>query len=278
MKNVVLGIILGIISLVGAQIMAQLLSSLIIIMKLPKWMAYILFGCTYISLAWFFASIVCKKILHTTMHECRIGKIKIRGAWILCGILLPAIVTGIMLCMPGELISNSMRLQDKVNVIFLAIFYYGLGAGVVEEIIFRGLIMKTLEEKFSKKIAIIIPSMLFGLLHASSGMHITDILLLFIAGTSVGIMFSLIVYRSGSVWSSAIVHCIWNVIIIGGILKIGIEHAPEALFSYKLNLETLFITGGKFGIEASGIAIGGYMVVILLLLFLDKKNPSFRLK
>lgn len=51
-------------------------------------------------------------------------------------------------------------------------------------------------------------------------MNIISILLLLVAGTSVGIMFSLIVYESGSIWCSALVHGTWNIIMIGGILTI----------------------------------------------------------
>ena len=46
-------------------------------------------------------------------------------------------------------------------------------------------------------------------------------LLVIIAGTMVGVMFSMIVIESGSVWNSGIVHAIWNVVIIGGGLAIG---------------------------------------------------------
>lgn len=42
-----------------------------------------------------------------------------------------------------------------------------------------------------------------------------------IAGTMVGIMFSMIAIESGSVWNSGIVHSLWNIIIIGGGLSIS---------------------------------------------------------
>lgn len=41
-------------------------------------------------------------------------------------------------------------------------------------------------------------------------------LLVALAGTLSGIMFSLIAVKSGSVWNSGIVHAIWNIIIVGG--------------------------------------------------------------
>ena len=51
-------------------------------------------------------------------------------------------------------------------------------------------------------------------------------LLVILAGTMVGVMFSLIAIESGSVWNSGVVHAAWNIVIIGGGLAIG-EKADE---------------------------------------------------
>lgn len=51
-------------------------------------------------------------------------------------------------------------------------------------------------------------------------MNIISILLFFVVGISVGIMFLLIVYESGFIWCSVFVYGIWNIIMIGGILII----------------------------------------------------------
>jgi hypothetical protein len=98
-----------------------------------------------------------------------------------------------------------------------------------------------------------------------------DVLALLIAGTSVGVMFSMIVYQSGSIWSSAAVHGIWNLIIIGGILGIGTEPG-HPIFSYTLNSDSTLLTGGKFGIESSLPAITGYLLIIILAWFLQRKS------
>ncbi|MGH4118016.1 CPBP family glutamic-type intramembrane protease [Clostridium sp.] len=149
------------------------------------------------------------------MKECHIDKPKISFRWLICAILLLVVVSAILLCTSGKLVKNNMDIVHLLNIVVCAIF---------------------------------------GLVHAI-GMDIIDILLLFVAGTSVGIMFSLIVYESGSIWSIAIVHGIWNVIIIGEILDINISYNQHALFSYKLLSKLFILTGGAFGVEASIVAV-----------------------
>ncbi|KYH34834.1 CAAX amino terminal protease self- immunity [Clostridium tepidiprofundi DSM 19306] len=275
-KKAILAIFLGILILV----LAQGISNLVYALPLPTGIKAILFGVSYVSISYNLIKLSCNKLLHISLKECHINKSKIKIRWILCAILLPVIVSSVLLCTSGELVKNNMNTAHLVNIVIRAIFTTGLGAGVTEEMVFRGLIMEALEKRWGKVIAIIIPSIIFGLLHAI-GMHmnIIDILLLFVAGTSVGIMFSLIVYESGSIWCSAIVHGIWNVIMIGNILDINVSYNQHAIFSYKLLSKSFILTGGKFGIESSIVAVLGYITVIVFTLFSMKrksKNGSFQ--
>lgn len=263
-RKTILVIFLGILILV----LAQGISSLAYTLPLPDGVKAVIFGVSYVAISYNFIKLCCNKILHISLKECHINKLKIQIRWIICAILLPVVVSTVLLCTSGELIKNNMDAAHIVNIVVCAIFSVGLGAGVVEEMVFRGLIMKALEKRWGKMIAIIIPSIIFGLLHAiGMNMNIADILLLFVAGTSVGIMFSLIVYESGSVWCSAVVHGIWNVIMIGNILDINVSYNPHAIFSYKLLSKSLILTGGKFGVESSIVAVLGYIAVIVFTLF-----------
>ena len=78
-------------------------------------------------------------------------------------------------------------------------------------------ILNLLKEKWNIKVAVLIPSVLFGLVHIiGMDFSIISSLLVLIAGTMVGIMFSMVAIESGSVWNSGIVHSLWNILIIGG--------------------------------------------------------------
>lgn len=85
--------------------------------------------------------------------------------------------------------------------------------------------------------------------------------LVLVAGTMVGVMFSLITFATKSIWNSAIVHAIWNIIIIGGILWTGTEFDEYSLYSYVLDSKSFLLTGGAFGIESSVVAVVGYIIV-----------------
>ena len=167
-------------------------------------------------------------------------------------ILLPVTVSAVLLCTSGEFVNNNVSTSQAANIIINSIFIAGLASGVVEEMVFRGMIMKALEKRWGKIVAIIIPSVIFALIHViGRDLNIIDILILLVAGTSVGIMFSLIVYESGSVWSSALVHGTWNVIMIGKILDISVSYHEDAILSYKLYSKSFVLTGGAFGVESS---------------------------
>ena len=91
-----------------------------------------------------------------------------------------------------------------------------------------------------------------------------SIIQLLIAGSIVGVLFSLIAYGSDSIWNSAIVHGIWNIVIIGGILHIGNEADSSSIFNFILDNKSFLISGGDFGIEASIISILVYLLFIVL--------------
>ena len=125
--------------------------------------------------------------------------------------------------------------------------------------------MGCLEKRFNIQIAVIVPSVLFGLLHIiGNDLNFISIIQLLIAGSIVGVLFSLIAYGSNSIWNSAIVHGIWNIVIIGGILHIGNEADSSSIFNFILDNKSFLISGGDFGIEASIISILVYLLFIVL--------------
>ncbi|BBE31490.1 CAAX amino protease [Tepiditoga spiralis] len=253
--------------------LSQLISSLVYLLPLPKEITSILFGIVYIIISYSSIKLYCNKILYISPNSCYINKPKIYIKWLIVGILLPIIVSFVFLSSSGELIKNTMNTRGFINIILTAIFILGFSTGVVEEMIFRGLIMKVFEKQWGKTISIIVPSIIFSVLHIiGHNLNIIDIILLCIAGTTVGIMFSLIVYESNSIWASAIVHGLWNIIIIGNILSISTTHNKNAIFSYKLSSTFQFFTGGSFGIEASIISVLGYIAVIIFSLYSIKKK------
>ena len=185
------------------------------------------------------------------------------------------LVTICYLLFNGSFEENVMDLNAKLSLVSAGIFSTGFGAGIVEEIVFRGIIMNAVEKRFHKKAAIIAPSLLFGFVHIiGMNFNLLSCVLVIIAGTMVGIMFSLIASETKSIWNSAIVHAVWNIIIIGGILNIGTAFDEYSLYSYILETNSFVITGGEFGIESSVIAVMGYCLVSLFVVLTERKKNA----
>lgn len=155
-----------------------------------------------------------------------------------------------------------MELAEAVSTVCAGMFFIGFAAGIVEEMVFRGFIMNLLDQKIGRKAAILLPSLLFGLVHIiGMDFSIVSSLQVLVAGTLVGIMFSLIALERHSVWNSAIVHVLWNIVILGGVLSIGKSLDEYSVYTYILHTDSFAVTGGEFGIESSLIAIAGYLIV-----------------
>ena len=103
---------------------------------------------------------------------------------------------------------------------------------------------------------------------------IVSSLLVLIAGTMVGIMFSMVAIESGSVWNSGIVHSLWNILIIGGGLSISEKADEYSVMTYVLDSKDVVFTGGEFGIESSIIALLGYVIVTLAAICMIKKKSK----
>lgn len=162
----------------------------------------------------------------------------------------------------GKFVPSDMNGNQIFTTLSAGIVFMGIAAGFVEEMVFRGVILNLLKERWNIWIAVIVPSVLFGLVHViGMDFSLGSCLLVILAGTMVGIMFSLIEIESGSVWNNGLVHAIWNIVIIGGGLSIGEEADSYSVMSYVLDSKAFAITGGEFGIESSVIALIAYIVV-----------------
>ena len=153
-------------------------------------------------------------------------------------------------------------------MIIIASAMIALKSGILEEMLFRGFIMKLLESRWNKYVAIFVPSFIFGLVHIPSMETFTveGVVLLIVSGTLVGLMFSLAAYAGKSVANSMLLHGIWNFVMITDILHITTKEGAygESIFSMIIPSDNILLTGAGFGMEASIIAIAGYTLVCIL--------------
>ena len=212
------------------------------------------------------------KGLHLKMKDFGITP-NIKKWGVLISVFLPVFVTAIF-AMIGKFEVNSFS-AGEICLIVIASMLIALKSGITEEMLFRGYIMKLLESRWNKYIAILIPSFLFSLVHIPSmeTFTVSGVLLLIISGTVVGIMFSLVSYKGKSISNSALLHAAWNFIMITDILHITTAQGTygSPIFSIIISSDNVFLTGAGFGIEASIIAIIGYILVCGFVLIPKKK-------
>ena len=225
----------------------------------PAAVGNLLTGILYPVVALVLAFLLCVKIVKITTNECKITKFSLKPVWCITAFVMPAVVSSILLLTNGHWENNTMNSADTWALITGIVMFYGLGAGIVEELVFRGLIMSALEKRFHKVVAIIAPSVLFGALHViGNDLDMRSIVQLLIAGSMVGILFSLVAYESGNIWNGALIHAVWNITVMG--VHIGDAAEKQAIYNYVLDTDSFLLTGGDFGIEDSVVAVGVYLL------------------
>ena len=89
-------------------------------------------------------------------------------------------------------------------------------------------------------------------------------------------MFSLAADRGGSVGSSAVIHTVWNLVMVTDVLHITTAQGAygSPLLSAVIPWENALLTGGDFGVEASVISAAGYGAVCCLVLLAGRNRKK----
>ena len=269
----IIGIILGIAILVGAQFTAMEAGEGLIKLGVPDIPSVIVSAILYPALAITGVWLVICKLMKIPSKVIRLTRFKPKLLWIVVAVIMPALAIGGYMFFKGEMVKSTLPTSELTAYVVQSVLFFSIGAGIVEELVFRGIIMGLLENKTNFKIAMIIPSVLFGAVHMiGAGLSFVSTIQLLIAGTLVGILFSLIAKYSDSIWEGAIVHAVWNA--SAAFVAIGTAAKNESIFTYVLKSKSFLITGGDFGMEASVISIAAYLIVIVFVLSLLRKKKK----
>ncbi|MBT1165241.1 CPBP family intramembrane glutamic endopeptidase [Bifidobacterium simiarum] len=154
---------------------------------------------------------------------------------------------------------------DADYVPWADLFMLGLTAGVAEEIIMRGILLRLVEEGLGSWGAVVISALIFGILHVTNpdgtlwgGIAIA---------IEAGLLFGAIYLATRSLWWCIGFHAMWNVAegpIFGSIVS-GTGTQRSWLVAQWSGPDLL--TGGRFGLEASivPVVIMGALAIALLI-------------
>jgi membrane protease YdiL (CAAX protease family) len=191
----------------------------------------------------------------------------------LLGFLIGALIISIVMVLLSVSGMNELRwkgISDTVIYGFLYIFVLAAS----EEIFFRGVIFRILEEDFGLKPALLISTILFAIPHAFNP-NATAIMILSVAigGVAMGLLFSF----SKNLWVPMFSHAGWNFAqAVFGLNVSGINKFSEfGIFKSSLKGPDI-LTGGKTGPENSIIALVllTYVVFYIYRLYIKKTSVS----
>jgi len=140
---------------------------------------------------------------------------------------------------------SNIKIQDGDFGLFILVGLTTLLVGISEEIVYRGVVLRSFFKNKNVWIAMIISAVLFSLLHAVNyfgGVSIngmfSQLLGTFILGA---LFFAPIAIRLGSLWPLIIFHWLWDFILIGSQLTTNGIPAEFQFFSKLLFIEGILL-------------------------------------
>ncbi len=156
----------------------------------------------------------------------------------------------------------------------LPAFAMAISSAILEEILFRGILFRIVEEKLGSYISLLISALIFGLLHL---MNPNSSLLIGIGlAIQAGLLLGVLYMYSRNLWLPIAVHFAWN-FTLGGIWG-----APVSGVSLEKTLITStfqgneLITGGSFGSEGSVQATLFCLIATTVFFVLCKKQNKIQ--
>ena len=194
----------------------------------------------------------------------RRGALRELVAGLLIGAALFASSLGVLAALGLYTIHGTRSLD--VMIVPLAM---SIGAGVVEEILFRGVIFRIVESSLGTWIALLISSTLFGLVHLLNP-HATWLGALSIIFEA-GVMLAAAYLLTRRLWLPIGIHIGWN-FTQGGLFSVPVSSVVSKGYFDATLTGPEWLSGGVFGVEASVVAVAICVAFGIALLWLAARR------
>lgn len=159
---------------------------------------------------------------------------------------------------------------DATGSEMLTALLVGVGVAVREEVLFRGILFRWIDERWGLVPALIVSGLLFGFLHlANPGATVWSSIAISIEA---GLMLGAAYKWSGTLWLPIGIHWAWNY-VQGSVFGISVSGGEASRSIIKTIMDgPELITGGAFGAEASIITVilGAALSALFLYLYSRK--------
>lgn len=149
-----------------------------------------------------------------------------------------------------------------------------LGAAIVEELLFRGLMFQAMGKLGGKAFALAVTSLFFGAAHlGNTGATLWSA---FAIALEAGVLLGAAFLWRRNLWFTIGLHFAWNA--VEGLLGIPVSgHAAQGLFNVKVNGGAL-LTGGDFGLEGSMVPVAISLLISIPMLIGAARNRRTEVK
>ncbi|MGB3375496.1 MAG: type II CAAX endopeptidase family protein [Microbacterium sp.] len=175
------------------------------------------------------------------------------------GVLLASVTIGLLALFGGYRITGWGSLAGALAVIGTMV-----AVAIAEEVLFRAIIFRLVQQRWGTWLALVVSAALFGLVHLlNPGATLWGVLAIAIEA---GLMLGAAYVLTGSLWLSIGLHFGWNVTIVAifGTVTSGSEVAGSLVSATTSG--PAWLSGGAFGPEASVFAIAVCTVASVILL------------
>ena len=178
----------------------------------------------------------------------------------------------VLLDMGRGVLGYSGSSYGNFNLIFLAYFIGFFIQSTSEEVLVRGILTRVLSDKFGRKVAILLPSIFFGLLHlGNEGVTILSTLNTIL----VGIFFAKLLFYKENIMLTSGVHAGWNfsMAMIYGLNVSGFS-GFDSLLNFKILNYNLY--DEIYGPEGSIVVTFIEIISIFIIFYLERRKEINR--
>lgn len=201
------------------------------------------------------------------------GKLAELAVGLLLGTALVTLAVGLITLLGGYRITGIS--PSPQLLVPLAI---GIGAGVIEEVLFRGVLLRVLDSWLGSWAALAITSLLFGLIHLTNpgASVLTALGLVIEAGVLLGAAYLL----TRRLWLVIGIHIAWNTVQAGVFSSVVSGTGTQSGLLVAEMQGPTWLTGGSMGIEGSLVTVVlGFAAGIVMLVLAARRGhllPSVR--
>ena len=195
------------------------------------------------------------------------GKMRMMGiGWAVAAVNFLAIIVCLFLCGYYRIVTVEFDVASQLSLLSLFLL-----VGVVEEVVFRGILFRLITDKWNIAVGLTTSSLLFGLAHLGNpGATLWAALAIALAS---GWLFGMAYAYHQTIWVPIGMHWAWNY-LEGGVFGCAVSGTPldyQPLITPRISGPDI-LTGGAFGPEASIIcvALGIVLSTVYTVLYIKK--------